>query len=144
MFLNLSAQLDTAPCHQLVQKLCGCAIFQQSLAFPKKLLLHYMLIITSVIQIATNPSAMSAQSILRLTVTLFMKHLECKVIPLPYIPAALQVDDIFTKAMTLRWHQFLVGKQLLVDYQHQLEGDVTRIKLWDTCFSCPIKCRLSY
>ena len=70
---------------------------------------------TSAIQIATNPFFHERTKHIEVDCHSIQDTLESRVISLPHISSDLQVADVFTKALTRRRHQFLVGKLLLTD-----------------------------
>ena len=70
---------------------------------------------TSAIQVATNPVFHERTKHIEVDCHSNRDTLESRVISLPHISSDLQVSDVFTKALTQQWHQFLVGKLLLTD-----------------------------
>ncbi|RVW44711.1 Retrovirus-related Pol polyprotein from transposon RE1 [Vitis vinifera] len=87
----------------------------QELGFPQTTSTPLHADNTSAIPIATNPVFHERTKHIEVDCHSIRDTLESRVISLPHISYDLQVADVFTKALTRQWHQFLVGKLLLVD-----------------------------
>ena len=70
---------------------------------------------TSAIQITANPVFHERTKHIEVDCHSIREVLDRCIISLPHISTALQIANVFTKAMTRQCHQFLIGKLMLLD-----------------------------
>lgn len=70
---------------------------------------------TSVIQIAANPVYHERTKHIEVDYHSTREAYDRRVINLPHVSTSVQIADIFTKTLTRQWHNFLLGKLMLVD-----------------------------